>query len=50
MNKKNLVGLGAILSTLVSLGMWIWYGSLPSFDKAENSFNETNSTFEEVIK
>ena len=50
MNKKTLVGLGAILSTLLSLFMWIWYGSLPSFDKTEASFDQTNSTFEEVIK
>ena len=50
MDKKTLVGFGAILSTLVSLGMWIWYGSLPSFDKTEALFNATNSTFEEVIK
>lgn len=49
MNKKNLVGLGAILSTIVSIFMWVWYANIPSFDQAKTSFNEENSTWQTYV-
>lgn len=48
--KKTLVGMGAVASTIVSVVMWLWYASLPSFDKTKCSFNNTNTTWEEAAK
>ena len=48
--KKKAVGIGAVISTLISVWMWIWYASLPSFDKTKCSFEQTNATWEEVVK
>lgn len=44
--KKLIVGICASLSTLVSVGLWIWYSNIPSF-QSEKSWDELkNVTFE----
>lgn len=48
MNKKNLVQAGAIISTMISVWLWIWYGSLPSMDQTTTSFNEEESTWQDL--
>jgi hypothetical protein len=45
-NKKLLVGIGASISTLFSAFLWVWYASIPSFDKSDKQINLMNETFQ----
>ena len=49
-NKKEFLGAGAIFAGMISAWLGIWSMMTPSFDKIEVDFNNTNATFQEVVK
>lgn len=45
--KKTVVGISAIVSTIISILLWIWYASIPSFQSTEKSFTDfSEATFQ----
>jgi HAMP domain-containing protein len=47
-NKISLVLV--IIMTTISLGLWIWYANLPSFQDTEKSFNQIEQSWDTVTK
>jgi hypothetical protein len=47
MNKKLIALILAIASTVISVVLWFWYASIPSFQSSEKTFSELqNETFQ----
>lgn len=49
--KKAFVGAAAILCSIVSILLWVWYAHIPSFDSSNKSFNDVgdNATFQAEV-
>ncbi|MDD4980708.1 MAG: hypothetical protein PHC54_05520 [Candidatus Omnitrophica bacterium] len=48
--KKKIAFWVAIVLTIISIGLWIWYVNLPSFQDTNKSFEQIEESFDSITK